>query len=234
MDRTAKLWDTRTGEEFLSLDAGFKIMVRSVAFSTDGKAFATGSHQMVQLWDARSGRLLLQKKADAELVSCVTFSRDGKYLASVGPTRTARVWDLTGGKGEEVSSFEGHKTSVFWVAFHPTGKYLASGDSDKEVQLWAPDSPTGRTIHPPLSGHTDYVQGVAFSPDGRYLATASWREVIVWDAHSFKKLQTFDRLAGRIWCVAFSPDGKRLAAASGYKGRGEIKIWDASLWENQP
>jgi len=31
--------------------------------------------------------------------------------------------------------------------------------------------------------------------------------------------------------VAFSPDGKRLAAACGYKGKGEIKIWDASLWE---
>ena len=28
-----------------------------------------------------------------------------------------------------------------------------------------------------------------------------------------------------------SPDGKHLAAAGGYKGKGEIKIWDASLWQ---
>jgi WD40 repeat protein len=34
--------------------------------------------------------------------------------------------------------------------------------------------------------------------------------------------------------VAFSPDGQRLAAASGYKGKGEIKIWDASLWTRKP
>jgi hypothetical protein len=36
---------------------------------------------------------------------------------------------------------------------------------------------------------------------------------------------------GSIQTVAFSRDGK-LAAAGGYKGKGEIKIWDASLWNN--
>ena len=30
--------------------------------------------------------------------------------------------------------------------------------------------------------------------------------------------------------VAFSPDGKQLGSASGYRGKGEVKIWDASLW----
>jgi WD40 repeat protein len=39
-------------------------------------------------------------------------------------------------------------------------------------------------------------------------------------------------MAGSIRWVAFSPDGQRLAAASGYRGKGEIKIWDATLWEN--
>jgi hypothetical protein len=30
--------------------------------------------------------------------------------------------------------------------------------------------------------------------------------------------------------VAFSPDGKQLGSASGYRGKGEVKIWDASTW----
>jgi WD40 repeat protein len=81
---------------------------------------------------------------------------------------------------------------------------------------------------------------VAFSRDGKYLATASWNEVIVWDVTNLddiRQVKEFGRLAGRIWRVAFSPDGKRLAAAaSGYKGKGEIKIWDwdAALWEKKP
>lgn len=226
MDRTVKLWDAQTGELLRSLD-GFKVMVYSVVFHPDGRAFATGSHQMLQLWDAQTGQQLLARPADPEFVDCVTFSRDGKYLATAGHTSTAKVWDAT--TGAEICSFTGHQTSVFCVAFHPTGKYLASGDSSFKVKLW--DAARGHEIHPALSEHTDYVEGVAFSPDGKYLATASWREVIVWDAERFTKLRTFDRLTGRICCVVFSPDGKRLAAASGYKGKGEIKIWDATLWE---
>jgi WD40 repeat protein len=233
MDKTVKLWDVRTGKELLTVP-GFKVMVRSVAFSPDGQAFATVSHQTLQLWDAQTGRERLRRQADPEFLNCVTFSRDGQYVATVGFTGTAKVWNET--SGDVVSSLEGPETSVFSVAFHPTGKYLASGHSDFSVKLWHPDPPTGREMRT-LSGHTDYVFGVAFSPDGKYLATASWREVIVWDANSLEKIQkiqTLRRLAGKILCVAFSPDGKRLAAASGYKGKGEIKIWDATLWENQP
>src|SRR5262249_47300735 len=118
----------------------------------------------------------------------------------------------------------------FSVAFSPDGRTLASGDADWEVKLW--EAATAKEIRP-LSGHTDYVFDLAFSPDGRYLASASWAEVIVWDAQTGAKIRTLGGHAGTVWGVAFSPDGKRLAAASGYKGNGEIKIWDATLWENQ-
>ena len=33
--------------------------------------------------------------------------------------------------------------------------------------------------------------------------------------------------------LAFSPDGRRLASGSGYAGHGEVKVWDATLWENK-
>jgi WD40 repeat protein/serine/threonine protein kinase len=228
-DKTAKLWDTQNGKVLYTLD-GFQRLVRSVAFSPDGRTIATGSVQLVQLWDAETGQELNRRvPADPVLVHCVTFSRDGKHLAAVGTNKTAKVWKVD--SGEEVCSFPGHLTRVRSVAFHPKGEYVASGDGDFKVKLWNPT--TGREIKT-LSGHTDFVEGIAFSPDGRYLATASWREVILWDAKSFKEIQKLGRFAGRIWCVTFSPDGKRLAAAGGYKGKGEIKIWDASFWDKKP
>jgi WD40 repeat protein len=39
---------------------------------------------------------------------------------------------------------------------------------------------------------------------------------------------------GDVWCAAFSPDGRRVATGAGYKGRGEIRIREASLWEKRP
>src|SRR5262249_11714936 len=158
---------------------GFNVMVRSVAFRPQGQAFATGAHQKVQLWDLTGRQLPPPLEADPEFVNHVTFSQDGKYVAAVGQPGTANGWGVT--RRKEVSAFGGHKTSVFCVAFHPTGAYLASGDSDSEVKLWKPSTPTGELIGT-LKGHKDYIQGVVFSPDGKYLATASWGEVIVWDA----------------------------------------------------
>src|SRR5262249_37248466 len=117
------------------------------------------------------------------------------------------------------------------IAYHPKGKYMASGGNDRQVKLW--DPATGREIRPALSEHTDKIAALAFSSDGKYLASASWSEVIVWDSANFQKLRTFGRIVGKIWSVAFSPDGKRVAAASGYKGKGQIKIWDATLWKTE-
>jgi WD40 repeat protein len=231
MDRTVKLWDAQTGEELpLPGCDRFEILVNSVAFSPDGHTFATGAHQQVRLWDLTGRSLLPPLQADPEWVSCVAFSPDGKRIATVGHTGIAKIWDVT--NGEEVCP-PYKRPQINAVAFHPTGKYVASGGTDWKVNLW--DSATGREIKT-LSGCTDFVSGVAFSADGKYLAASSWKEVIVWDVsdlENIKQVQRFDRLAGRIQGVAFSPDGKRLAAAGGYKGKGEIKIWDAVLWDNQ-
>jgi WD40 repeat protein len=49
-----------------------------------------------------------------------------------------------------------------------------------------------------------------------------------------KELLSLAAHTGYVVGVAFSPDSKRLATAGGYRGRDEIKIWDATLWEGKP
>ena len=87
-----------------------------------------------------------------------------------------------------------------------------------------------------LKGHVGYVWKVAFSPDGRYLASGSWDSTIkVWDLEAPESAEpvTLRGHAGFIQGLAFSPDGRRLASGSGYAGHGEVKVWDATLWENE-
>jgi WD40 repeat protein len=227
MDRTVKLWDVESGRELPLPDRDrFNLMVCSVAFSPDGQSFAAAGHQEVRLCDLTGRSPPLSLQADSEFVSCVAFSKDGKRLATVGHTGIVKIWDVA--SGEIVCTFRGPPTNA--VALHPKRGYVAFGGSDGQVRLWDPT--TGHETL--LPKQTDQIESVAFSPDGKYLATASLREVIVWDVSNLdkiKKKRTFDRIAGRIWSVAFSPDGKRLAAATGYKGKGKIKIWESSLWE---
>jgi WD40 repeat protein len=233
-DKTVRLWDAWTGKE-LRVFKGFGQMVRSVAFHPDGTTFATASTPGAQLREVDTGKTLAMH-SDSLFNHRVAFSRDGKLLAG-GGKKIAQVWDVE--TGNEVFSFREHRTEIHSVAFHPDGDYLASGDADGKVAIWymPPRLPAQQGVARQtrfLPGHTDDVPAIAFSPNGRYLATASWREVIVWDARTFAKLHTLDRFAGRIWSVAFSPDSRRLAMAGGYKGKGEIKILDASVWESRP
>jgi WD40 repeat protein/serine/threonine protein kinase len=234
-DKTVRLWDAWTGKE-LRVFEGFGNLVRSVAFHPDGKTFATAATPGARIWGVDIGFEPLAMDSDSLFNHRVAFSRDGKLLAG-GGKKIAQVWDVQ--TGNKVCSFREHRTEVHSVAFHPDGDYLASGDADGKVAIWylpprLPVQPGGTRETRFLPGHTDDVPGLAFSPNGRYLATAGWREVIVWDARTFARLHTLDRFAGRIWSVAFSPDSRRLAVAGGYKGKGEIKIWDASLWEKSP
>jgi WD40 repeat protein len=228
MDKTVRLWDVQTRKEKFCIP-GFKVMVHSVAFTPDGKTFATGSHRSLQLWDTQTGSPLpFDVETEQEFIAGVAFSEDGTYLASVGHGVSANVWKIS--TREKVCSFGGHNTSVFGVAFHPKENYLASGGYDRRVRLWDRESGVERKT---LSEHTDFVKSMVFSPSGKYLLSAGGKEIIVWDVSDLDNIthRKFDRFGGRIECLAISSDGQRLAAACGYKGKGEIKILDATLWE---
>ncbi|MEG4632638.1 WD40 repeat domain-containing protein [Microcoleus sp. AR_TQ3_B6] len=155
----------------------------------------------------------------SNLVSSVSFSPDGKTLASGSYDKTIKLWDITTGK--EIRTLQGHSSSVNSVSFSPDGKTLASGSVDNTIKLW--DITTGKEIRT-LQGHSNSVRGVSFSPDGKTLASGSYDKTIkLWDITTGKEIRTLQGHSSSVNSVSFSPDGKTLASDSDDK---TIKLWD--------
>ncbi|MEG4303636.1 nSTAND1 domain-containing NTPase, partial [Microcoleus sp. D3_18a_C4] len=157
----------------------------------------------------------------ANWVWAVSFSPDGKLLATGSADRTVKLWDTTTGK--QINTLTGHTNEVFAVSFSPDGKLLATGSADNTVKLW--DTTTGKEINT-LTGHTHWVWGVSFSPDGKRLATGSRDKTVkLWDTTTHKQIKTLTGHTDVVRAVSFSPNGKRLATGSADK---TVKLWDTT------
>jgi len=68
-------------------------------------------------------------------VLCITFSPDGKLLASGGADGVVRVWDVETGASRATMAPRRRDAMVFALAFAPDGKTLAAA-CGAEVRQW--------------------------------------------------------------------------------------------------
>jgi tetratricopeptide (TPR) repeat protein/tRNA A-37 threonylcarbamoyl transferase component Bud32 len=184
-----------------------------------GDNAAAWPYREVLLCDARTGRGVLFLEGHSEPLTDVTFSPDGKYLASASVDRTVRLWDAA--TGRYTRCLKGHSKAVTRVVFSPDGRRLASAGSDGTVKLW--DASTGSEALS-LQGNTQSALSVVFSPDGRRLASAGQDKTVrIWDAATGQVILSLQGHTGPVSSVAYSADGRRLASAS---GDGTVKVWD--------
>jgi WD40 repeat protein len=157
----------------------------------------------------------------------ISFSPDGKTIASASEDKTVKLWSI---EGTQLHSLKGHSGAVTSVSFSPDGKTIASASSDGSVKLWSIE---GTQLHS-LKEQSGGVTSVCFSPDGKTITFVSADKTVKrWSIESRKFLLIPDGEQGVIpegkeWeaylliSVSFSPDGKTIALASEDK---TVKLW---------
>jgi WD40 repeat protein len=175
-DAVACVWETATGKPLLRLqDADNHVQGGcSVAtFSPNGRRILTGrdgNYFDAHLWDAETGKHLIQLGRSAGQGWVAEFSADGRRIVTAySNLNQVRVWDAESGK--ELLTLTEPSGPVHSAGFSPDGSYLLTAS---ETVARLRDAATGKEVA--TLQEPDYrIHAARFSPDGRWvLAEMAW------------------------------------------------------------
>jgi WD40 repeat protein/DNA-binding XRE family transcriptional regulator len=219
-----KLWDADSGELLRTL-VGADEPGGYAAISPDGNIVAGSYSTQVVLWDISSGEILatlsggtLEGVAGYNIgVGQISFSPDGKYLATANMDGVSTVWDIdTSSKVLSLMSVETLPPKA--IDYSPDGKLLANGGDAGIVRVW--DAKRGTELFSCELG--GIIHALSFSPDGKFLAAASEDGGIkVWNAGTGEVVSSPPRQSG-MYNIAFLADGKYATAGQD----GTTRVWD--------
>ncbi len=216
-DNHARLWSLPT-RSILGADLSGPDWVRCAAFSRDGQLLVTAGGRpfargTVQVWDARTGRLLHDLPGHTDFVVAAAFSPDNRTVATAGGDGTARLADARTGRAGPVLN---HARPIFFVAFSPRGDEVLTGSEDTTAQLW--DVMSGKPVGKPIA-HAGAVVSGGFLPAGNALFTASTDGALsVRQPGGPAALFTYRHPHG-IFRATCSRDGRTIAVAGGKEVR---------------
>lgn len=199
---------------------------RSAWFQGDIFEARTKLRRSLEILDSTAGRALwwrfegdpLRWRDPGETMHYqVTFSSDGRALATSGPGGVVTLFDT---RTREKQGFSGHGEPTLGVAISPDGRLLAAGGYGGDVIVWTVKDKQFRR----LSGHTKVTWYLEFSPDNQELVSASYDGTIrIWNIATGATRAVLDGHEGPIRRVRLSPDGRTLASG-GYDGT--LRMWD--------
>ncbi|HEY0377081.1 MAG TPA: WD40 repeat domain-containing protein [Pyrinomonadaceae bacterium] len=253
-----KLWEVGSWKE-LSLRK-MDTTASLIAFSLDGNSLASvnGARNEISVSDTYTGIKKQKWSPQGKEVKLITFSPDGKKIASVLVAKTLNsskgdeqvfTWDLNTNETKQItldSSAVGPinssaPVSFTGLAFSGDGKQLAIGCNDGSVKISEGGAPASelpvelddRSAH--TGGEDDAsqakngIQALAFSKDQRWLVSGNNTGFItLWNLGG-KKPKHWQATTDSILSLAYSPDGGILAAAS---HNGSVMIWDKNKLES--
>jgi WD40 repeat protein len=241
-NRAITLWDLLKNESVLEITqdgaaAGqdktprsileIPLNVRALEFSKDGAYLAAvGLDKIPRLWDAKSGKLVMEFKGHESELFAVALSPDGSRLASGGGERgrsennEIRIWETaTGREVTRLNDVNEHlkrlPDAIYSLEFSPDGKTLGSAGA-YIVRLWDIER---RKVVQRL---TNCSYDIAFSSvDNTFVAPGDFGIYDLETGEQRFKLSGDVRVHGH---VEYSHDGQLIVSGN---QEGYVQFWNA-------
>jgi WD40 repeat protein len=211
------VWDVDTGTQLFSAPSdGNSWVLRGLSFSPDSRLVAGGQNKIVNIWDARSGKLqktLDSRSKDSEEFRATRFEKGGQRLTALG-AKQIFTWDLPGGDlGPQISA-DGLQS----VRFNSNGD-RAYAVKDGVLQLIGVRHGTSR------QANTEPCKELlAADANGRFvLAVDSNAHVAkIVDSATDQPATYLRGHSQAVTCAAFSADGKSIATGGADR---VVRLW---------
>lgn len=167
-DRTAKLWDLKTGK-CLRTFVGHEKAVNSGEFSIDEKCIVTASDDgKAIVWDVQTGEILHSFCGHCGALSSAYFSEDYRYVITVVLFRFIEIWEteteervaILNGDAERINkAYLSKKGNKIIPCFMGPMKF-------SKIKIWDVEN---NCFDYPFENNTNIISAIAFSPQEEQL-----------------------------------------------------------------
>jgi WD40 repeat protein len=186
----------------------------------------------VKVYDTSNGKLRYKIQKHTDWIMAVSFSPDGKTLATADRAGGLHLWEASSGR--ILLSLNEHKASIRALDWRADSKMLASAGEDGNIIWWDVKDGwpaiTKANAHPPARKPGTYgriangVLAARFDHEGRLCTAGRDATVRLWDPQG-KELQSFPLHGAQPLSAALSFDGKKVI---GGDTTGEVHFWNVS------
>lgn len=232
-----RVWDAGTGEEkYFFPPSGVEShdpqSATYASFSPDGNLLAIGDiYGKIRLLSAQNGIQIGNDFPGNDVFSkirCITFSQDGKYLASTSDNGNIRIWTMENGKAKPFKDFQTKSKTASYGFFSPDSKFLiVSNLSDNKLSIDASDIfslEMGTTIAT-VDGHINRMRESVFSFDSKLVITSIGNKAIVYRTDTGEVDKILEDHTNQVSSAEFSKDGRFIVTAG---ADGIVFVYEAN------
>jgi WD40 repeat protein len=122
-----------SGRVIQSLD-GWQQAVTNLAFSPDGAFLVGTAGPRLRIWDLAANREVAVHKRGPKHFQGLSFTHDGRFLATVSNDETVRIWDAH--RWDEHTTFSWQIGALLNISFAPDGLRAAAGSDKGQIVIW--------------------------------------------------------------------------------------------------